>query len=155
MARRKMQKKQRRTRRNRAFNIANAAELYLTTDVLTRNFMGTNPFEFLTGQTYGQTGTTGGVSRPMATYGYSYNPGDMNTITLPELLGFGANTRAFSDSNLQLIKNNIKNNGIDALIQYAGVKIGFKVASKLLSKQRSFVNNQVLPMIGAKSLVRV
>ena len=158
MARRKMKRKTQRRRRKTGFNIVNAAELYLTTDVLTRNFMGTNPFEFFTGQTYGQVGTTAGTApgqRPSAVMGYSYNPGEMSTITLPELLGFGTNVNALSGSNLQLIKNNFRANAIPALMQYAGVKIGFTIGKKLLRQQRSFINNKVLEPLGMKSTVVV
>ena len=156
MARRKRSKTRTR-RRSRGFNIINAAELYLTTDVLTRNFMGTNPIGFFTGQEYGQIGTTGGqagVSRPTAVMGYGYRPGAAS-ITLPELLGFGTNVGVGGVNGLNQITRNFKANALPAVIQYAGVKIGFKVGKKLLSKQRSFINNQVLKPLGMKSTVVV
>ena len=157
MARRRMRRKTRTRRKKTGFNVVNAAELYLTTDVLTRNFMGTTPFEFFTGQTYGQTGVAAG-SKPgtvIKQMGYSYNPGDMNTITLPELLGFGSNVNALGSSNLTLIKNNFRANALPALFQYAGVKIGFTVGKKLLRQQRSFINNKILEPLGMKSTVVV
>ena len=158
MARRRTRRKTQRRRSRRGFNIVNAAELYLTTDVLTRNFMGTNPIGFFTGQEYGQIGTTSGStmtgSRPQAKFGYGYMPG-ASSVTLPELLGFGTNVNALSGTNLRQIQLNFKANAIPALMQYAGVKIGFKVGKKLLSKQRSFINNQVLKPLGMKSTVVV
>ena len=48
MARRKMRRKTRR-RSKSGFNLVNALELYVQTDVITRNVMGTNPFTALTG----------------------------------------------------------------------------------------------------------
>ena len=156
MARRKSRAK-RRTRRSRGFNVVNAAELYLTTDVLTRNFMGTNPIGFFTGQEYGQIGTTGGqagVSRPIAVMGYGYRPG-ATSVTLPELLGFGTNVAVGGVNGLDQITRNFKANAIPAMVQYAGVKIGFKVGKKLLSRQRSFINNQILKPLGMKSTVVV
>jgi len=155
MARRKSRAK-RRTRRSRGFNVVNAAELYLTTDVLTRNFMGTNPIGFFTGQEYGQIGTTGGssVSRPVAVMGYGYRPG-ATSVTLPELLGFGTNVAVGGVNGLDQITRNFKANAIPAMVQYAGVKIGFKVGKKLLSRQRSFINNQILKPLGMKSTVVV
>lgn len=155
MARRKSRAK-RRTRRSRGFNVVNAAELYLTTDVLTRNFMGTNPIGFFTGQEYGQIGTTGGqagVSRPVAVMGYGYRPG-ATSVTLPELLGIGSAPMG-GVNGLDQITRNFKANAIPAMVQYAGVKIGFKVGKKLLSKQRSFINNQILKPLGMKSTVVV
>tara|TARA_Y100000004_G_C8954706_1_gene430220 strand:+ start:557 stop:1024 length:468 start_codon:yes stop_codon:yes gene_type:complete len=155
MARRRSRRKTARRRTKRGFNVVNAAELYLTTDVLTRNFMGTNPLEFFTGQTTGVVGTTTNqVGRPVAQMGMGYFPSDPATITLPELLGFGSAT-ALSANNLHIIKNNFKARAMPALIQYAGVKIGFNIGKKILSKQRSFINNQVLKPLGMKSTVVV
>lgn len=135
----------------------NAAELYLSTDVLTRNFAGTNPIGFFTGIEYGATGYTPGSGiggkGGTTTYGYGYRPG-ATSLTLPELLGFGSAPIGGVNGAEQL-KRNFKANAVNAAIQYAGVKIGFKVASKLLSKQRSFINNQVIPLVGMKSMVRV
>ena len=48
MARRKMRRKTSR-RYKSGFNLVNALELYVQTDVITRNVMGTNPFTALTG----------------------------------------------------------------------------------------------------------
>tara|TARA_Y100000356_G_scaffold128458_1_gene128398 strand:+ start:489 stop:956 length:468 start_codon:yes stop_codon:yes gene_type:complete len=155
MARRRSRRKTQRRRTKRGFNVVNAAELYLTTDVLTRNFMGTNPLEFFTGQTMGMVGTTTNqVGRPVAQMGMGYFPSDPATITLPELLGFGS-ANALSSNNLHIIKNNFKARAMPALIQYAGVKIGFNIGKKILSKQRSFINNQVLKPLGMKSTVVV
>tara|TARA_B100000459_G_scaffold10861_1_gene5909 strand:- start:333 stop:794 length:462 start_codon:yes stop_codon:yes gene_type:complete len=153
MARRRMKRKTPR-RRNKSFNIVNAAELYLTTDVLTRNFAGTNPLGFFTGQEYGTTGyTSGGVGRPQAQMGFTYSPGG-TSITLPELLGFGSAPIGGVNTGEQL-KRNVKNNLIPAIMQYAGVKIGFTVGKKLLSQQRSMINNKILPLVGMKQVVRV
>ena len=157
MARRKSRKSKPRTRRNRAFNIANAAELYLTTDVLTRNFMGTSPLGFFTGQEYGATGYTAGNALGgkggTTTYGYGYRPG-ATSITLPELLGFGSAPIGGVNGAKQ-ITDNFKANAIPAVMQYAGVKIGFTIGRRLLSKQRSMINNKILPLVGMKQLVRV
>lgn len=157
MARRKSRKAKPRTRRNRAFNIANAAELYLTTDVLTRNFMGTSPLGFFTGQEYGATGYKAGNALGgkggTTTYGYGYRPG-ATSITLPELLGFGSAPIGGVNGAKQ-ITDNFKANAIPAVMQYAGVKIGFTIGKRLLSKQRSMINNKILPLVGMKQLVRV
>lgn len=158
MARRRMSRKSKpRTRRNRSFNIVNAAELYLTTDVLTRNFMGTNPLGFFTGQEYGSTGYTqvmsGGRVGSQQTYGYGYRPG-ATSITLPELLGFGS-SEIGGINTASILKDNLKANAIPAIMQYAGVKIGFTVGKKLLSQQRNLINNKILPLVGMKQLVRV
>jgi len=153
MARRRTRRKSPTRRRSRRFNVMNAAELYLSTDVLTRNFAGVTPVEFFTGQEYtvtgSQTNPMGG--KPTAKYGFAYMP-QLSSVTLPELLGFG---NANVGDGVSQITSNFKANAIPAAIQYAGVKIGFKIASRLLSKQRSFINNQVLSLVGMKSMVRV
>lgn len=140
------------TRRSRAFNIVNAAEMYASTSVLTRNFAGTNPISFLTGIEYGQTGVTGGMKGGKPVMGFAYNPG-ASSVTIPELLGIGNAARV--GNGLDVISQNIQSNFIPAMLQYAGVKIGFKVGKKLLSKQRSFLNNDVIRPLLGKSLVRV
>lgn len=165
MAKRKSRKNMRR-RRSRGFNVVNAAELYLTTDVLTRNFMGTNPIGFFTGQEMGtvtsvMTGTNQKTGQPFS-YGVQqsalgYYPQAVS-VTLPELLGFDKNNLSVpvgGINGLAIIKTNFKENAIPAAIQYAGVKIGFKVAKKLLSKQRSFINKSILEPLGMKSTVVV
>ena len=141
-----------RTRRSRAFNIVNAAEMYASTSVLTQNFAGTNPISFLTGIEYGQTGVTGGMKGGRAVMGYSYNPG-ASSVTIPELLGIGNAARV--GNGLDVISQNIQSNFVPAMLQYAGVKIGFKVGKKLLSKQRSFLNNDVIKPLLGNNLVRV
>lgn len=155
MARRRMKRKTTR-RRNKSFNIVNAAELYLTTDVLTRNFAGTNPLGFFTGQEYGQIGYTSGTApgqRPSAQMGFKYSPGG-TSITLPELLGFGSAPIGGVNTAQQLTAN-FKANLVPAIMQYAGVKIGFTVGKRLLSQQRSMINNKILPLVGMKQIVRV
>lgn len=126
--------------------------MYASTSVLTQNFAGTNPISFLTGIEYGQTGVTGGVKGGRAVMGYSYNPGAAS-VTIPELLGIGNASRV--GNGLDVISQNIQSNFVPAMLQYAGVKIGFKVGKKLLSKQRSFLNNDVIKPLLGKNLVRV
>ena len=155
MARRRMTKKSKpRTRRSRAFNIVNAAEMYATSSVLTQNFAGTNPISFLTGIEYGNVAGSGstGMQRPTAKMGFAYNPSGAS-VTIPEMLGLGNN--ASVGNGLDVISQNIQAHFIPAMLQYAGVKIGFKVGKKLLSKQRSFLNNDVIKPLLGKNMVRV
>lgn len=160
MARRRSKRKAPTRRRSRRFNVMNAAELYLSTDVLTRNFAGTNPLSFFTGQEMGVTNQTmSGVNQKTGQpFSYSYQTSALGyypaaaSVTLPEILGFGS---ANVGDGVQALTSNFKANLIPAAIQYAGVKVGFKIASRLLTKQRSFINNQVLPLVGMKSMVRV
>lgn len=152
MARRKS-RKQRRTRRTRAFNVLNAAEMYLQTNVLTQGFAGVNPIEFVTGQEYtvtgAQTNPMGG--KPTAKYGFAYMP-QLNSVTLPEIIGIGnANV---GDGISQLVENG-KANWLNMMIGTVGVRAGFAIAKKITSRQRSFINNQVMKPLGLKSMVRV
>lgn len=154
MARRSNGRKSKsRSRSRRAFNIGKAAEMYLSTNVLTQNFAGVNPFSFFTGMEYGNIAGSGsaGMSRPAAKMGFAYVPNNA-TVTMPELLGFGTATVG---QGTQRIAENFKNNAFNAALQYAGVKIGFKIGSKLLRSQRSFINNDVLKPLLGKNMVRV
>lgn len=152
MARRKMKRKTR-TRRTRSFNVLNAAEMYLQTNVLTQGFAGVNPITFVTGQEYGQIGyTSGGVGqRPQAQMGMSYRPGAIS-VTIPELLGVGS---ANVGDGIDMLVRNGKDNWLNMIIGSVGIKAGFSIAKKITSKQRSFINNQVMKPLGLKSMVRV
>jgi len=138
-------------RSRKAFNIGKAAEMYLSTNVLTQNFAGVNPVSFFTGIEYGAVGSTGGMKGGRPVMGFAYNP-QGSSVTMPELLGFGG---ANAGQGAQTIVDNFKNNAFNAAVQYAGVKIGFKIGSRLLRSQRSFINNDVLKPLLGKNMVRV
>ena len=155
MARRRMKRKTRR-RAKSGFNLVNALELYVQTDVITRNIMGTNPFTALTGMErfQKQIGTSGG-SKPMPVYSgqqsYGYNPSGAS-VTLPELAGIGG---ASVGQGIDVMKANFQANLFPMLIQSIGVRAGFAIGKKLMSKQRSFINNKMLKPLGLKSVVTV
>lgn len=154
MAARKRSRKTRRSRRQQPFNVVNAAELYLQTSVITNNIMGTNPLTALTGIEYGQTGTVGANSYGKggtAVMGYSYMP-SAASVTLPEVLGVG---NATFGQGAQVMKANLQSNFVPLLIQSVGVRAGFAIGKKLMSKQRSFLNNKVLKPMGLARTVRV
>ncbi len=152
MARRRSKPK-RRTQK-RGFNLVNAAEMYLSTAVLTQNFAGTNPLTFLTGVEYGITGYTAGQpgQRPQAQMGFAYNAG-LPSVTLPEMLGIGSS--ATLGQGTDIVRRNIERNWVNAAMQSIGIKVGFTVGKKILSKQRSFINNKILKPLNLKSTVVV
>ena len=155
MAAKRKGKKSRRSRRKQPFNLVNAAELYMQTAVITNNVMGTNPFTALTGMEYGQTGTVGGNALGKggtAVMGYGYMP-QAASVTVPELLGVGDNV-AFGAGSATL-KANFKANLVPMLIQTIGVRAGFAIGKKLMSKQRTFINTKVIDNIGLGRTVRV
>ena len=158
MARRRMRRKTQRRRSKSGFNLVNALELYVQTDVITRNVMGTNPFTALTGmeQFNKQTGTgTGSKGQMVPMYSsqpsYGYNPSGAS-VTLPELAGLGSATVG---QGIDTIKANFQANLFPMLIQSIGVRAGFAIGKKLMSKQRSFINNKMLKPLGLKSVVTV
>jgi len=152
MARRRTRKKPTR-RRTRSFNVLNAAEMYLQTNVLTQGFAGVNPIEFVTGQEYGITGASSNPmgGKPTAKYGFAYRPQNIS-VTIPEIMGMGS---ANLGDGISALVENGKSNWLNMLIGTVGVKAGFAVAKKITSKQRSFINNQVMKPLGLKSMVRV
>jgi len=163
MARRKSRRKTKQRRSKRGFNIVNALELYVQTDVITRNIMGTNPFTALTGM---ESFSTGGSTNKAGQYiggtsGFGYYP-QGSSVTLPELLGMDKMTSAGTvnrsvsvGQGLDTMKANFQANLFPMLIQTIGVRAGFAIGKRLMSKQRSFINNKVLKPIGLKSVVSV
>jgi len=152
MARRRMKRKTQRRRSKSGFNLVNALELYVQTDVITRNVMGTNPFTALTGMesmTQKQTDGRGMVTGYITSTGY--NP-SAASVTLPELAGIGSATVG---QGIDTIKANFQANLFPMLIQSIGVRAGFAIGKKLMSKQRSFINNKMLKPLGLKSVVTV
>tara|TARA_Y100000004_G_scaffold194163_1_gene258160 strand:+ start:735 stop:1229 length:495 start_codon:yes stop_codon:yes gene_type:complete len=163
-------KRKTRRRAKSGFNIVNALELYAQTSVLTQNIMGTNPFTALTGMESIQgsktmTGTnqkTGqSFSYQVATTSYGYNP-SAASVTLPELLGIDKRTSIGTvnksvefGQGLDVMKENFKTNLFPMIIQSIGVRAGFAIGKKLMSKQRNFINNKMLKPIGLKSVVTV
>lgn len=152
MARRRSRRKTARRRRSTGINLLNAAEMYLSSAVLTQNFAGTNPLSFLTGIEYGQTGiTSGGVKGGRPVMGYGYMP-MAASVTIPELMGAGT---ANLGDGIETIKENFKANWVNAAIGTIGVKVGFKIAKRITSKQRSFINNKILKPLDLKRMVTV
>jgi len=155
MAAKRKGRKSRRSRRKQPFNLVNAAELYMQTAVITNNVMGTNPFTALTGMEYGQTGMTGGNAYGKggtAIMGYAYTP-QAASVTVPELLGAGASV-PFGQGTA-VMKANFKANLVPMIIQTIGVRAGFAIGKKLMSKQRTFINSKVIDNIGLGRTVRV
>ena len=161
MARRRTsRKKTSRRRRKSGLNLVNAAELYLTTNILTKSMFGANPFEFVTGRTSG-FGVSGAGGEMPAYLQNTYRPASDGTImTLPELLGvnsansivaFGTN-----DPIMPQIQNNLANfGGIGNVVtQTILLKVGFTVGKKLLRKQRT-VMNKGIDLMGLKGSVSV
>ena len=160
MARRKSRKKAPR-RRKTGFNIVNALELYVQTDVITRNIMGTNPFTALTGMESFTSGGGKGFGATPVTTQIGYYPQGAS-VTVPELLGLdkmthlGTVNRAVPfGQGVDTLKANFQANLFPMIIQTIGVRAGFAIGKRLLSKQRSFLNNKVLKPIGLKSVVTV
>lgn len=167
MARRKGSRKKTRRSRKSAFNLVNAAELYMQTAVITHNVMGTNPFTALTGMEYGQTMFSNtGMRKQYGVNSLGYFP-SAASVTLPELLGLDKSAQAgnqgYSSSGAvvpfgqgtQVMKANLQANLMPMLIQTIGVRAGFAIGKRLMSKQRSFINNKVLKPIGLAKAVRV
>ena len=122
--------------------------------------MGTNPFTALTGMESIQgsktmSGTNQKTGQPfsyqVATTSYGYNP-SAPSVTLPELAGLGSATVG---QGIDTIKANFQANLFPMLIQSIGVRAGFAIGKKLMSKQRSFINNKMLKPLGLKSVVTV
>jgi hypothetical protein len=139
-------------------NLLSLAEGYVQTNIWTEKMFRTNPFEFATGITDG-----------------SYNPGGDGgeTISIPEIIGFGSRSFNQSGGNFGSYANNLTeavarniSGKVDAnayevgmglimpAVQTALVGAGFKWGKKLTSKPRAAVNRQI-KMLGMGQLVRI
>lgn len=160
MARRRTsRKKTSRRRRKSGLNLVNAAELYLTTNVLTKSMFGANPFQFVTGRTSGW-GLAQNGNMPDYLVNQYRPASDGAILTLPELLGvdgpnyqvsFGGN-----DAIMPQIQTNLANfGGIGNVVtQTVLLKVGFTVGKKLLRKQRTVLNKGI-NLMGLKGSVSV
>lgn len=144
---------------SKKINLLNAAELYFQTSILTNSAFGTTPVEFFTGQEPFQHKTKGTV--------YGYMPISNKTrMTLPELFGkdsaifgavpFGGAGHATGGNAWSSMMSNVDDYG--GLFVVAKntlmVKVGFTVAKKLLSKQRTMINKGI-KAVGLKGTVSV
>jgi hypothetical protein len=155
-------RKQKRSRRAKftGVNLLSAGESYLQLNIWTEKLFRTNPFEFVTGITDG-----------------TYNPGGdgWQTISIPEIIGFGSrsfnqsggNFGAAADNLSQAVARNITGKAkgqagavdvaqglIMPAVQSALLGAGFKFGKKLTSKPRAAVNRQ-LKNFGLAQMVRV
>jgi len=156
MARRKQRKRTR--AKFTGVNLLSLAEGYVQTNIWTETLFRTNPFEFATGITDG-----------------TYNPGTDggDTISIPEIIGFGSRSFGQSGGNFGTFANNLTgavarnisgkadSNAYDVgmglimpAVQTALVGAGFKWGKKLTSKPRAAVNRQI-KMLGLGQLVRI
>ena len=162
MARKRGRKKTQRRRSKTGFNIVNAAELYMQTAVITRNVMGTNPWTALTGQesftpetTKSYNARTGQYTQNYGAVQYGYNPSGAS-VTVPELLGVDKNSTGVPfGQGVDVMRANFMSNMVPMVIQSVGVRAGFAIGKRLMSKQRSFINTKVLKPLGLKSVVSV
>jgi hypothetical protein len=153
-------RKQKRSRRAKftGLNVLSLAEGYVQTNIWTEKLFRTNPFEFATGITDG-----------------TYNPGGDggDTISIPEIIGFGSRSFGQSGGNFGSYANNLTgavarniSGKADAnayevgmglimpAVQTALVGAGFKWGKKLTSKPRAAVNRQI-KMLGLGQMVKV
>lgn len=159
MARRRMKRKTTR-RRKSAFNLFNAAELYVQTSILTQGAFNVNPIQFITGRTAVHAGVA-----PIGAPSYFPNTSD-SVITLPELIGLDPTLQRGSGSTavmskksfaadpsaaLATISANVRANAGQMIVQTIGTRAAFAVAKRFTTKQRSMINNG-FKMVGLKEV---
>ena len=169
MARRKSRKSNRRRSTGKSgINVVNAAELYLTTSIMTQSLFAVDPITFVTGKTSNSlTQRQGNLTSTYNLMGYAPQL-DGTKITLPELLGRDSDglSGVYSKATVPFgglggplgaqIKTNVAAYGglSSVLINTVLVKGGFTVGKRLLSKQRT-VLRKGLKMAGLKGTVTV
>jgi len=154
-------RKQKRARRAKftGINLLTAGESYLQLNIWSEKLFNTNPFEFVTGITDG-----------------TYNPGGDggDTISIPEIIGFGSrsfnqsggNFGSYADNLTGAIARNVtgdptKTSAVDVAqglimpaVQSALLGAGFAFGKKLTRKPRAAVNRQ-LKNFNLSGLVKV
>lgn len=148
MAARRRKKSAPRRRTKQGVNILNAAQSAVIAGAMTQGLFNVNLLEFLTGRVDGK-----------------FNPGGdgSNTITLPELLGFGAN--GFNAANIggryatgktftSQVRYNLSRQGTKMASTLVLAPIAFTVAKKLTAAPRRDAN-KLLKMAGLSSVVKV
>jgi hypothetical protein len=160
MARRKTRGRKTRRRSKSGINLINAAELYITTGVLTQAAFGVDPLSFVTGRTSG-FGSSYNGSQPEYQMNMYRPSNDGTMITLPELLGVDSQGAivpfgGFGGALVPQMQSNVAAYGGlgKVAINTVLIKAGFTVAKKLTSKQRS-ATNKGLKMLGLKGTVSV
>lgn len=140
MARRRTKSKR---RRSRSFSLLNALEAYTYGAILSEGIAGTSPWGLLTGATdltYGsipnQNDTGYGVTSTMGWTG-------AGSISLGDIISEPGQA-------LSVMASNFQSNVIPMAMQGVAVGIGFRFGKRLLRRQLSSVNrNLVKPMLGA------
>jgi hypothetical protein len=158
-------------RRNRfkGINLVSTVEGYVQTGIWTEALFHANPFEVVTGRTYGDDGPI-------------YNPGSDggDVITLPEILGFrggghsgqiGGDYGTYAPDAITAVARNLSG-GINTTladtnwmsaswgllmpaVTTAAVTVGFKWGKKLTSKPRARVNKFLKDQLKIGDLVRI
>ena len=143
-----MKKRTTRRRTKQGINLLNAAQSAIIASAVTQGMFNVNLMEFLTGRVDGK-----------------FNPGGdgSNTITLPELLGFGAN--GFNAANIGgryapgknftgQVRYNLSRQGTQMASTLVLAPIAFTVAKKLTAAPRRDAN-KLLKMAGLNTVVKV
>ena len=128
-------------RRRRSFSLLNALEAYTYGAILSEGIAGTSPWGLLTGATdLGYTTTSTGMGAYSQTIQTQTGAGE---ISLGDII-------TEPGQALSVMASNFQSNVIPMAVQGVAVGIGFRFGKRLLRRQISSVNrNLVKPMLGA------
>ena len=128
-------------RRSRSFSLLNALEAYTYGAILSEGIAGTSPWGLLTGATdLGYTTTSTGMGAYSQTIQTQTGAGE---ISLGDII-------TEPGQALSVMASNFQSNVIPMAVQGVAVGIGFRFGKRLLRRQISSVNrNLVKPMLGA------
>ena len=128
-------------RRSRSFSLLNALEAYTYGAILSEGIAGSSPWGLLTGATdLGYTTTSTGMGAYSQTIQTQTGAGE---ISLGDII-------TEPGQALSVMASNFQSNVIPMAVQGVAVGIGFRFGKRLLRRQISSVNrNLVKPMLGA------
>ena len=136
MARRRTKSKR---RRSRSFSLLNALEAYTYGAILSEGIAGTSPWGLLTGATDLSYGSMNVGAGNITATGWS----GTGEISLGDIISEPGQA-------LSVMASNFQSNVIPMAMQGVAVGIGFRFGKRLLRRQISVVNrNLVKPMLGA------
>ena len=144
MAKRGRGKTKRKSSKSKAINLVNLGESLLVGNVVTQGLFNSNMWDFFT------AGTVLNQDTPWTAQGTS-------TISFRELIGWPGSATAgagVTSSRLDVISENIRNNGVMMVMSLVGVKVGGKFLKKQLRPTFTQVN-KLIEMGGMQNTVRV
>ena len=145
-------KKKKTRRRDTAVSLTNLAEAVMLANVGTKAAFNLSAWDVVT-DGWGQGASSATNYGQLSLYEMIYG----NTVklaALPSSGGSGYTTSLSTQSNTDVVLNNLQNNWMPALVQSVGIPVAFRVSKRLLRRPIS-MGNKLLKQAGLRSMVKI